>query len=273
MAKHAKKPRKKREQPWLAAARERLKRKPQEREDFIIAKAFLELVGPGLADASDEEIPAVVEMGKMAWNLPMLHALSVEPGSEGAAVRDEVEAWLACAPEDRVAIAPLAQARVELYSDLCRPILQVFGEPSTLGVRIGHEEVPDSALLPIGDDGWPSASGSLLALSEPARAPLAGDEDEASLGVALEMTMLAWNLHTIELPGADVPSALRERLHELKRFLDASAPALRATSDAMIAARRTRFGYDPRLFQIKSLDVEDDEIRLEVAAVDVTRRA
>ena len=116
MAKRAQKPPKKREQPWMASAREKLRGKSPVPNERQIQEAFLEIVNAAVDADPGAEPAVVIARAKWAWNLPLVHALSIRPGSEGDQVRDEAGRWLSGPAEEIAAVVPLAQDRIARQS-------------------------------------------------------------------------------------------------------------------------------------------------------------
>lgn len=267
MAKRAKKPPKKREQPWMAAAREKLHAKSPRREDLAIQEAFAEIANHA-ADDDPGAAPAVhTERARMAWNLPLVHELSTEPGSEGAAVRAEVAAWLARPAEEIAVIAGLAEERATRFAHLGRPVLDAYTAAGALALVLGRQGIL-GAPIPLDDTGWPDAGRCLIELAEPARVLFSDEESQKDAETAVRLAELAWNLHTLDLAGAALPESLREEVSRKAATLREISPGMDETLDEMAALRRTRFGHDRRLLKVQSVRLVDDDIHLEVASVD-----
>lgn len=149
MAKRSKKKSPRREQPWVQAARDRLRAKVEVRVATETSDAFLDLARPLIraipSDARDQPIDGVLDLARLAWNLPLLHAISTEPGSDGARIRAHAERVLPRLPAHRRELALLFAARTEELRDLGRPILDVFArtaeESWQILVMTGDEEM------------------------------------------------------------------------------------------------------------------------------------
>jgi hypothetical protein len=268
MAKRAKKPPKKRNQPWLEAARERLRAKsPARHDDLAIQEAFAELANAAAAADPGAAPAAHAERAKMAWNLPLVHGLSVGPGSEGAEVRAEVAAWLSRPPEEIAAIVPLAEERLARFAHLTRPVLDAFAQTGALALILGREPV-FYELLPLDETGWPSAGRSLLELAELALELTPREQTEQQVDTAVRIALAAWNLHTFEMAGPALPEDMRRSLHQKIRSLGEVAPEVAEAIDEMATVRRARFGYDRRLLNVRSVRLVGDEIRVDLESVD-----
>jgi hypothetical protein len=268
------KPRKKREQPWMAAAREKLHAKAAAREDAEVTDAFLELAQPGIESlpisAGEAEVRFVLERARFAWNLPILHALSTEQGSEGAEIRADAEPWLAHLADHASALRPLFTLRTGELASYGRPIAAVFAQKTNgelaMGVIVGEE--PESVgVLDIGDTGWPKASRSLLALFEPVRDRLhqAYTQEEGEQAIAL--AVVAWNLHVVDRASVPIPEALRQETLEGARRAREQPEAMRAAFEEMVEARRTRFAYDPRAIAATHVTVANNRVYVQAATI------
>lgn len=274
MSKRARKPAKKREQPWMKAAREKLHANDAMREEAEIRDAFMALAGPELEalgrGANAEEIRSVLECVRFAWNLPILHALSTEPGSDGAMIRADAEQLLERVV-DRQSMMPLFTARVDDFGHLRSPIAEVFaherGHQIAVGLRVGDEIVPAGAVLDIGDTGWPKASRCLISLSEPARDLLPDDYGLAEGEQVIGLAVTAWNLHLIGRAEAVVSNQLREETLEAAERARALPEPMRGAFEAMVQARQTRFAHDPRAIFSLSVTIHEETIRVQAAAV------
>ena len=92
MAKRAKKPPKKREQPWMAAAREKLHAKAPRREDLAIQEAFAEIANHAVDDdpGAAPSLPGSVESSCTSGRFQAIRARSActagaAPGSSSTA--------------------------------------------------------------------------------------------------------------------------------------------------------------------------------------------
>ncbi len=274
MAKRATKPtKKKREQPWMEAAREKLRSKGRAREDHEISHAFTAVATPVIdalhEDPSKEELFAVLDLVRVAWNLPLVHLLSTEPGSEGALIRADIERRL-MSPERRRALVPLCHARVRDFAHLDRPILQVVAKTAedemNIELRIGARGAVEGELLDVGDDGWPLASQSLLHLSGLLRALFPSGLTDADAKGAIGLTALAWNIPVLDRADDRVaPASLRDKMREAALRTNDLSPALRAAFDAMVLARSTRFAHDPRVMVGAEAWVEGTTMQVKAA--------
>jgi hypothetical protein len=136
MAKRAKKPAKKREQPWPAAARAKL-RAPTSLEvanvdtpEAAVVKALLDLAHPDIdalpGDATDDDLHQVVSLALVAYNLPFLDALPHEPGasqSPGEQTRAGLEDRYPAEPALRARFERMSARRRSHHARLLRPIL------------------------------------------------------------------------------------------------------------------------------------------------------
>jgi len=275
MAKRSKKAPKKREQPWMAAARGKLHEKGRRHEEEQITEAFLNLVLPELhaldERAGSDAATRTIDRVKLAWNLPVLHALDTRPGSEGAALRAEAASLLVELPAHRAKLVPLLRTRCATYRHLTRPILRAFaaarGDDLEIVVQTSDEKASAADLLDPSDTGWPKASHALLALSRPARALLPAPDDELAAKRAMVMALIAWNLPILSGPGAVVPAELRERTlagaDEARRAPD----EVRDAFEAMVEARRTRFAHDPRVIAGVAARVQGGMLHVDTGAV------
>lgn len=269
MAKRSTKPPKKREQPWLAAAREKLRAKgPGVRDEGAIEDAFEELAtaASNAAPGADAAVP--LARARFAWNLPLVHALSTAPGSEGAEVREQVARWLSGSAEEIAAVTPLARDRLTRFGHLRRPIVHVYAQPPLLALTVGREAVAEDDVISVDERGWPSAGHSLLVLSAVAR-PLFPDEGSTEhAGAMVSLAELAWNLHTLDLYEAAIPAAACAELRRKADALRAATPATADKLDEMVALRRTRFAHDRRLLRVQSVRIVGVDVRMTVASVD-----
>jgi hypothetical protein len=275
MAKRPQKPKKKREQPWMEAARARLRGTAEARHEKEMSDAFMDLASPvleGLGEGAGEGAASqVLGFVQMAWNLPIAHALPVDPSSAGAAIRAEVFDWLVGPRELRESIVPVVEARVRDFSHcgaaLADVLVQWTGARNTIALRFYGDEVPASRMLDVDESGWPKASHSLLQLAVPVldllRVPYGDAEAQEAIGLA----MAAWNLPLVDLPGAPTPEALRLATRELAEKARTLSPAWLKAFEAMVAARRTRFSYDTRVITHAAAHTKDGMINVEAAAL------
>jgi hypothetical protein len=269
MAKRSTKPPKKREQPWLAAAREKLRvNGPGVRDESAIQDAFEELATAASSAAPGADAAVPLARARVAWNLPLVHALSTAPGSEGAEVREQVARWLSGSAEEIAAVVPLARDRLERFGHLRRPIVHVYAQPPLLALTVGREAVTEDALIPVDERGWPSAGHVLLVLAAVAR-PLFPDEGSTEhAGAMVSLAELSWNLHTLDQYEAAIPAAACAELRGKAAALRAATKATADTLDEMVALRRTRFGHDRRLLRVQSVRIVGADVRMTVASVD-----
>jgi hypothetical protein len=202
----------------------------------------------------------------MAWNLPLVHGLSTEPGSEGAGVRAEIAAWLARPAAEIAAVAGLADERVARFAHLTRPVLDAVAQPGGLALTLGRQGIT-AALIPLDETGWPDGGRCLVELSDPARALFPDDRSQKDAETAMRLAELTWNLHTLHLAGAALPDDLREELHRKAAKLREMSPGMAETLDEMADLRRTRFAHDPRLLTLRSVRLVGNAIHLEVRSV------
>jgi hypothetical protein len=274
MTKRAQKPpkKKKKPQPWLEAARARLRGGADARHEQEMSDAFLDLAAPFIEGVDDEaEVAEILHLVKIAWNLPLVHAASTEPGNEGADARAEVAEWLAGPQADREALVPLIKGRVRVYRHCAALLAEVMvrrvGSHATIGLRFHGEEVPRLSVLDVEDSGWPKISHSLLELSRPARDLLKVPYGDAEAEEAIGLAMVAWNLPVLEPSGALVSATFRLGMLEAAARARQLAPAWRDAFEAMVIARETRFAYDPRIIVAAPTRIRDGMIEVQAAAL------
>lgn len=250
MAKHhAKKPPKKREQPWMEAARERL-RGPS---------IFMAFTGFAFQIVPPRAPPAIVQRAfdaaRFAWNLPLLHALPTEPDTDGADIRAEAEAWLANLPEYLPLLAPLFAQRTTELASFREPVVEASARKApdgsldlhiAVGPHIGH-----APLLEIGPSGWPDAADSLIHLSTEAQAlvpeHLSGTAALVAANEVAELATLAWNELLLDRPRSALNAQFRRFLEEgARRARELPEPGP-TVFERMCRARRAQFGYDRRI--------------------------
>jgi hypothetical protein len=282
VAKRAKKPtKKKRPQPWLEAARAKLRANADARHEDEMSDAFLELAAPFIEslgpDADETRLGEVLQLVKIAWNLPIVHAASTEPGTEGARARVEVEAWLGSPPEYRKVLAPLIQARVEDFPHcgvlLAEVVVRRMGGHNAIALRFYGEEVSEWSVLDVEPSGWPKISHSLLALSQPARDLLTVPYGAADAQKAIDLAMVAWNLPVLDQCGALASEAVRRATLEAAQGARELPAPWSEVFEAMVTARATRFAYDPRLIMAAPAQTEGDMINVQAVAVHLERGA
>lgn len=269
MAKRAQKPPKKREQPWMASAREKLRGKSPVPNERQIQEAFLEIVNAAVDADPGAEPAVVIARAKWAWNLPLVHALSIRPGSEGDQVRDEAGRWLSGPAEEIAAVVPLAQDRIARFSHLTHAIGAAIGHPPMLALTLAREKV-DGPLLEIDERGWPSAGDSLLVLAEVVRRVFPVESSEKTEATRLRIAEIAWNLPIAEEEPAAL-GAFGEEIREKARALREKAPAVTETLDLLDELRRTRFAHDRRVVRVEAVKLspgtkaDTSELRFEIS--------
>jgi hypothetical protein len=290
MAKRTSKPPKKREQPWMAAARRALHKgsadaplgrtgahpEPEAHQgpdEEAVARALLEMARPELdalgADATDATIEMVVSLAMVAYNDPILRR-AVEATPEvarlAAAVESLHESLFASLPEARAWLARMLETRSTRFGHLTRPIRDVkprrTGGVVSVVVTLEPEGTAEHAL---GEDSErPKISASLLELARPALEALPAEAEEEAKRSAVRLAELAWNLPTLERPEARMTDALRERMREVHTFVEELPPEVRAMFDAMVEVRRTRFADDPRSIVSTRLEMRGGRLWLDV---------
>jgi hypothetical protein len=140
MAKRTKKPPKKREPPWLAAARDKLRRQPKpaaepapegpSTDDFdLVADALIEMAGPdldALGDAiSEADASRLIGEASMAYNAPLFAAFPTAADGESPSAKVEKLLGLAfdAIPGLRERHARMLDVRRSRFGHLRRPIM------------------------------------------------------------------------------------------------------------------------------------------------------
>lgn len=277
MAKRSKKKSPRREQPWVQAVRDRLRAKVEVRVATETSDAFLALAAPMVRalpiHAGAEAIEGVLDLARLAWNLPLLHALSTEAGSDGAQIRAHAARVLPRLRAHSEELAPFFAARTEELRDLGRPILGVLSREADgawqIFVMTGDEIVDESDMLDIGDNGWPKMSHTLLELSAPVRDRLPQVYSQAEAEEAIALATIAWNLHGVDTRSWSGPPELRRRTLEGAQKARALPAGEREVFEEMAHARATRFSYDPRVIVATSVEIRGTNLHVNAAGVHI----
>lgn len=253
----------------MASAREKLRGKSPVPSERQIQEAFLEIVNAAVDADPGAEPALVIERARWAWNLPLVHALSTKPGSEGAQVRAEAGRWLAGPAEEIAAVVPLGQDRVTRFGHLTHAIVAAHGQPPMLALTLAREKV-DEPLLEIDERGWPSAGDSLLVLAQVVRHVFPVESSEKTEATLLRIAEIAWNLPIAEEEPAAL-GAFGEDMYEKARALRERAPAVTETLDLLDELRRTRFAHDRRVVRVEGVKLgpgakaDTSELRFEIS--------
>jgi hypothetical protein len=273
MAKRPQKPTKKREPPWLEAARARLRGKGARRHDTpagesqeraaderhqAVYDALLEMAAPDLEalgeDASDAELDALIGCAVLAYNQIFLDAAPVDEGGKtpGQRMREVLALAFEKVPAYGARFERMVGVRQQRFAHLPWPIDKATASWTAdrrvrISIILYAEAASRARPAPLtGDDrdgpNEEAVREAILELAAPELEALASGADDRDLATLISLAVFAYNQPILEsLPDHDGAPA-RATLAALEGTFS-KFPRARARFGRMVALRKERFGH------------------------------